>query len=383
MTSIQADNSKIALPRPKPPLRRTNGTTYMYKNGDFTGCIPDETCSITNNRDKVNPDEGKSSQKLYPIEIESEDEERFLPSDLLADSKSGRTKDHRSMQSHKVGIEGEEESVNNDPSKKYNTLLPHLWRVCRKNNRKEKVSKAKSFDYNSTLKYLSNEEQDYTTKLQNMSNNKLAASLHLHTLEEGQKRLYKSVEKANEEVIISNTLEVTNDSAYSSDDNNIRNLDDVVIKKPVKKSSSWNVAYMTSLEEKETEKEEEHKVTTVSKMGCNELDDKEEDSCSLGGKFCLFPVSTDSDPISALRNNLKASTSYLSDDNQFNNEEESKPVELSDDKISKTSPKETAKNNHKADIETKMSTHLQNNSILDRKQSFCLEATLKHLDLDP
>ena len=162
----------------------------------------------------------------------------------------------------------------------------------------------------------------------------------------------------------------------------IRNLDDVVIKKPVQKSSSWNVVNVTSLAEKETVKEEERKATNVANTACNKLDEKEEGSDSLGGKFCLFPVSTDSDPISALRNNWRASTSYLSEDNQFNNEEESKPVELSDDKISKTSPKETAKNNHKADIETKMSTHLQNNSILDRKQSFCLEATLKHLDLE-
>ena len=261
-------------------------------------------------------------------------------------------------------------------------MLPHLWRVCRKNNRKEKVSKAKSFDYNSTLKYLSNEEQDYAIKLQNMSNNKLATTLHLHTLEEGQKGLYKSVEKANEEAIILDNLEVTNDSAYSSDDNNIRNLDDVVIKKPVQKSSSWNVVNMRSLEEKETEKEEEFKAINVAKTACNELDEKEEDSGSMGGKFCLFPVSTDSDPISALRNNWRASTSYLSDDNQFNNEEESKPVELSDDKNSKKSSKEILPSNNKADIDIKKSNYLQNNSILDRKQSFCLEATLKHLDLE-
>ena len=215
-----------------------------------------------------------------------------------------------------------------------------------------------------------------------MSDNKLANALYLHTLEEGQKKLHKSVEKGNEAAVISNTLEVANDSAYSSDENNIRNLDDVVIKKPVKKSSSWNVPNMTSLEEKETEKEEEHKVTIVSKIGFNEHDDKEEDSDGLGGKFCLFPVSTDSDPISALRNNWRASTSYLSDDNQFNNEEESKSVELNDDKNSWKSSKENLPANNKADIDIKKFNHLQNNSILDRKQSFCLEATLKHLDLE-
>jgi len=359
MPSIQTDNSTIALPRPKPPLKRTNGTTYMYKNRDCTGCTPDEIGSITNNKEKGNPDDAKTSQKWYPIEIESEDEERFLPSNLLADSNSGRTKEYRFMQNHKVGIEGKDELVINDPSKKYNTLLPHLWRVCRKNNRKEKVSKAKSFDYNSTLRYLSNEEQDYATKLQNMSDNKLANALYLHTLEEGQKKLHKSVEKGNEAAVISNTLEVANDSAYSSDENNIRNLDDVVIKKPVKKSSSWNVPNMTSLEEKETEIEEEHKVTTVSKIGFNEHDDKEEDSDGLGGKFCLFPVSTDSDPISALRNNWRASTSYLSEDNQFNNEEESKQVDPSDDNISKISLKENATNNDEEDINMKKSNHLQ------------------------
>ena len=278
-------------------------------------------------------------------------------------------------------MDGDEPAIN-DPSKKYNTLLPHLWRVCRKNNRKEKVSKAKSFDYNSTLKYLPNEEQDYAIKLLNMSNNKLATALHLHTLEEGQKKFHQSVEKANEEAIISDKLEETNDSAYSSDDNNIRKLDDVVIKKPVKKSSSWNVANIGSFEKKETEKEEEHNDTTVSKMGSNELDDKEEDSDSLGGNFCLFPISTDSDPISALRNNWRASTSYLSEENQFNNEEDSKPVELSDDKSSKKSSKENFPSNNKADIDIKKFNNLQNNSILDRKQSFCLEATLKHLDLE-
>ena len=102
MPSILTGNSTSSLPRPKPPLRRTNGTTYMYKNRDCTGCTPDETCSITNNKVNVNPDDAKVSQKWYPIEIESEDEERFLPSDLLADSNSGRTKEDSLIQNHKV-----------------------------------------------------------------------------------------------------------------------------------------------------------------------------------------------------------------------------------------------------------------------------------------
>ena len=46
-----------------------------------------------------------AGQKWHPIEIESEDEERFLPSDLLVDSNSGQGKAKSRTQPQKVRID--------------------------------------------------------------------------------------------------------------------------------------------------------------------------------------------------------------------------------------------------------------------------------------
>ena len=72
--------------KPKPPLKRTNGTTYSIQ-GDVKDCfMSPKSNSHYNNMEEMSYNDTLAGQKWHPIEIESEDEERFLPSDLLVDS---------------------------------------------------------------------------------------------------------------------------------------------------------------------------------------------------------------------------------------------------------------------------------------------------------
>ena len=99
---IQMDNLRSISLKPKPPLRRTNGTTCDIM-GEMKDCIMSpKSNSQHNNMEEMSYNSTFAGQKWHPIEIESEDEERFLPSDLLADSNSGRTKEDSLIQNHKV-----------------------------------------------------------------------------------------------------------------------------------------------------------------------------------------------------------------------------------------------------------------------------------------
>ena len=248
--------------------------------------------------------------------------------------------------------------------------------------RKEKVLKAKSFDFNSTLNALSNNDDEYAAKMKQMSKEKLSTAPYFSTLR-GQENLKStSGGEANTEENISNSVEESNDSAYSSDDNNIRNLENVVIKKPVKKASSWNIADKSTFSEKETEDCEETDEVNNSELDSTESDEKIEDTKSFEGKFSLFPNSTDSDPMSALRNNWKVTTSYFSDENLYNHDEESEHGRQSLDTVCYESLEVNAVDNHEAKEVSSNFDNFQNHSTLDKKQSFCLEATLKHLDLE-
>ena len=248
--------------------------------------------------------------------------------------------------------------------------------------RKEKVLKAKSFDFNSTLNALSNNDDEYAAKMKQMSREKLATAPYFSTLGKQENLTYISRNEANTEENISNSVEESNDSAYSSDDNNIRNLENVVIKKPVKKASSWNIANKSSITERETEGCEETDVVNLSGQESIESVEKIRDAKALEGKFSLFPNSTDSDPMSALRNNWKATTSYFSDGNLYNNGEGSEHGRKSVDIISYDSLELNEVDNHESQEVTSNFDNVKNHSSLDRKQSFCLEATLKHLDLE-
>ena len=248
--------------------------------------------------------------------------------------------------------------------------------------RKEKVLKAKSFDFNSILNVPSNNDGEYAAKMKQMSKEKLATAPYFSPLGRQENLASTSENEANTEENVSNLVEESNDSAYSSDDNNIRNLENVVIKKPVKKASSLNISNQSSFTERETEKCEETDEVNNSVLDSNESVEKVEDTTSLEGKFSLFPNSTDSDPISALRNNWKATTSYFSDGNLYNNDEESENGRKSPDIVCYDSLEVNGMVNRESKEATTNFSNLQNNTTLDRKQSFCLEATLKHLDLE-
>ena len=248
--------------------------------------------------------------------------------------------------------------------------------------RKEKVLKAKSFDFNSTLNALSNNDDEYAAKMKQMSREKLATAPYFSTLGKHENLTSSSRNEENTEENTLNSVEESNDSAYSSDDNNIRNLDNVVIKKPVKKASSWNIANKSSFIEREIEGCEETDVVNNAEQESTESVEKIKDTNALEGKFSLFPNSTDSDPISALRNNWKATTSYFSDENLYKNDECSEHGKQSLEIISKDSLDLIAMDNHESKEVTSNVNNFQNHSTLDRKQSFCIEATLKHLDLE-
>ena len=60
--------------------------------------------SQSNNLEEVSYNNTLACQKWNPIEIESEDEDRFLPSDLLVDSNLGHGKEKSRRQPQQVGI---------------------------------------------------------------------------------------------------------------------------------------------------------------------------------------------------------------------------------------------------------------------------------------
>ena len=265
-----------------------------------------------------------------------------------------------------------------DLSKRYNTLLPHLWRVCRKNNRKEKVSRAKPIEFNYASKHVSN-DQSGTTQISKMEN---ATPSYTQSLDKCQKLPTKSKKETSAEANILYKVEESNDSAYSSDDN-MRNLDNVVIKKPVKKASSWNVANIPSLVESQAKDGNAENASITTKSGFNATEDKVEYRNALGGRFSLFPASTDSDPMSVLRRNLKASSSYFSEENSSSSNKDKglKYDEQKGEIDSNVSSKKDSLNKG-SEIQTNNYNRNQNYSTLDKKQTFCLEATLKHLDLE-
>ena len=87
----------------KPPLRRTNGTTYDVQ-GELKNCIMSpKSYSQYNNMEEMSYNT-LAGHKWQPVEIESEDEERFLPSDLLVDSNWGQRKAESRSQPQKVRI---------------------------------------------------------------------------------------------------------------------------------------------------------------------------------------------------------------------------------------------------------------------------------------
>ena len=57
-----------------------------------------------NSLEEVSYNDTLACQKWNPIEIESEDEDRFLPSDLLIDSNLGHGKEKSRRQLHQVEI---------------------------------------------------------------------------------------------------------------------------------------------------------------------------------------------------------------------------------------------------------------------------------------
>ena len=98
------DNLRSISLKPKPPLRRTNGTTCDIM-GEMKDCIMSpKSNSQHNTMEEMSYNSTFAGQKWHPIEIESEDEERFLPSDLLVDSNFGQGKALSRSQPQKVRI---------------------------------------------------------------------------------------------------------------------------------------------------------------------------------------------------------------------------------------------------------------------------------------
>ena len=104
-------------PKPKAPLRRTNGAIFNNReNRHEAAKFPYYHLQNNNNihqhhvsgeqKDKeiLKQTYLDPAQKVKVIEIEIEDEDRFLPSNLLADSNSGYVKDQDSIQNQKVLI---------------------------------------------------------------------------------------------------------------------------------------------------------------------------------------------------------------------------------------------------------------------------------------
>ena len=107
--------NKSMSPKPKAPLRRTNGAMLTNRENrkevtKLSNCHLQNKNNIDqhdvtgpqNERETMTHNYIETAQKSNLIEIEIEDEDRFLPSNLLADSNSGYIKDQDSIQKQKV-----------------------------------------------------------------------------------------------------------------------------------------------------------------------------------------------------------------------------------------------------------------------------------------
>lgn len=185
-----------------------------------------------------------------------------------------------------------------------------------RNNQKNKLFSTKSLDPH-IFKHGKNEEVELVNKINGIISKHVNEEMNYderHSIKEDNKEtsiwfccddLTRDTEHEDDTIPSSNLLD---DSVSSSV--NANNANYLVIKKPIRKASSWNILQSCSNPIQIKNCAASVGNSSASQKSLDTTTEKELNSQdALSGKFSLFPTSTDTDPMSSIRKNLSTTTS--------------------------------------------------------------------------